>query len=478
MKQTLEKELKMTAPPGFALPRFPGTALEPRRFTSTYFDTEDLRLAGLGITLRRRVENRRGLWQLKIPRGVDRLEIEEPGGPLRPPRPISSLLMAAVREKPLGPVAKMRTSRTGLLVSRDSTRVAEIVIDSVDVLDGTRIARRFGELEVELLEGDDADLKDIEVALKASGADSSDGRPKVFQALDLPLPDKGGGSRKSDSDLRLIQIAISDQFRQILSHDPGTRVGDDPEDLHQHRVGIRRLRSFLGAARPMLDPDWVGTLRDELEWIGDLMNPVRDLDVMIPHLRMDLELLEPDEARRLEPLIQSMVQERAEARTSMLAGLESARYLALMETLEEATRSIKVRPDQPGLRTGAVNAFKKLRKAARRLEAQHDDELMHLVRRLAKKARYSAELLQNTAGKPVSKFISKSKGLQDVLGEHQDAVVAEARVREYLAQANDHLGAFAVGRLVERQAARRRAARADFPDAWRAVERSGRQAWR
>jgi CHAD domain-containing protein len=161
----------------------------------------------------------------------------------------------------------------------------------------------------------------------------------------------------------------------------------------------------------------------------------------------------------------------------MLAGLESARYIALMETLEEATRSIMVRPDQPGLKAGAVMEFKKLRKAARKLEAEHDDELMHRVRRLAKKARYSAELLQNTVGKPVSKFISKTKALQDVLGEHQDAVVAEARVREYLSEADDRLGAFALGRLVERQAARRRAARADFPDAWSAVERSGRQAW-
>ena len=75
MTKTLERELKFVVDDGFELPELPGAPLEPRHFVSTYLDTPGLRLAAAGITLRRRFENGRNLWQLKLPRGGDdRLE--------------------------------------------------------------------------------------------------------------------------------------------------------------------------------------------------------------------------------------------------------------------------------------------------------------------------------------------------------------------------------------------------------------------
>jgi len=59
-----------------------------------------------------------------------------------------------------------------------------------------------------------------------------------------------------------------------------------------------------------------------------------------------------------------------------------------------------------------------------------------------------------------------------VLGEHQDAIVAEARLRELLAKAPSSGAAFAAGRLVERERARKAAARAALPKAWRKLERA------
>jgi hypothetical protein len=97
VKETLERELKLVADPGFRLPELPGEALPSRVFTSTYWDTRDNRLARGGVTLRRRVEARRGLWQLKLPRGVARLELELPGGPAEPPEPVSELGRAGAR---------------------------------------------------------------------------------------------------------------------------------------------------------------------------------------------------------------------------------------------------------------------------------------------------------------------------------------------------------------------------------------------
>ena len=79
MKATLERELKLGAGPRFRLPALPGEPLAPRTLTNIYLDTPDHRLAVAGVTLRRRVEGRKSLWQLKLPQGKARLELELPG---------------------------------------------------------------------------------------------------------------------------------------------------------------------------------------------------------------------------------------------------------------------------------------------------------------------------------------------------------------------------------------------------------------
>src|SRR6185295_6012223 len=79
MKATLERELKLSAGPRFRLPHLPGEPLAPRTLTNIYLDTPDHQLAVAGVTLRRRVEGGKSLWQLKLPQGKARLELELPG---------------------------------------------------------------------------------------------------------------------------------------------------------------------------------------------------------------------------------------------------------------------------------------------------------------------------------------------------------------------------------------------------------------
>ena len=80
-------------------------------------------------------------------------------------------------------------------------------------------------------------------------------------------------------------------------------------------------------------------------------------------------------------------------------------------------------------------------------------------------------------GKHARRVAERAASLQDVLGEHQDAIVAEARLREVLARAPGSGAAFAAGRLVERERARRTAARAALPKAWRKLDRAADRAW-
>jgi CHAD domain-containing protein len=104
-----------------------------------------------------------------------------------------------------------------------------------------------------------------------------------------------------------------------------------------------------------------------------------------------------------------------------------------------------------------------------------DDEL-HAVRIETKRARYAAELAEPVLGKAGARFLRRAKVVQDVIGEHQDAFVAEARIRE-LAVSGGASAALAAGRLIERQGARKQAAREGLPGAWRAFVKAGRSAY-
>src|SRR5437660_961434 len=96
MRTTLEQELKLDVDGEFALPELAGDPLADRVFTSTYHDTPSRSLGRSGITLRRRLENGKSLWQLKLPRsgngGTTRAELKWLGGVLGPVRDLDVLL--------------------------------------------------------------------------------------------------------------------------------------------------------------------------------------------------------------------------------------------------------------------------------------------------------------------------------------------------------------------------------------------------
>ena len=73
---SLEREVKLEAPEGIRLDELGGEPIEPRRLTSVYYDTPDRRLLNAGLTLRRRSERGRAVWQLKLPRATGRMELQ------------------------------------------------------------------------------------------------------------------------------------------------------------------------------------------------------------------------------------------------------------------------------------------------------------------------------------------------------------------------------------------------------------------
>lgn len=478
MEGTIERELKLEVGPTFRLPKLPGEPLARRVLASVYYDTSDHRLAQHHVTLRRRTEKRRHRWQLKLPRGAARLELEARGAASEPPADVRRLLALYTRGAALVPMATLLTRRSGVMVHDLRGPVAEVVLDSVSVLDRGQVAQRFRELEVELTGGGtEQDLQNIGAVLRTAGARDGDARPKVFRVLGLDLPTEAKPLDASASALDHVLALLRAQLVAVQAHDPGTRLGTEPEELHRMRVAVRRLRAILRAARPMFEAEPLEALRAELAWLGEALGMRRDLDVMRDYLRDELATLEPVERRAGQRLLRRLEEAREEARLQLLKTLDDDRYFALLDRLEAFIAHPPVTSAEVALPDLAAREFKKLRKTVEALPETPGDADLHQVRIKGKRARYAAELAGPVVGRPAQRFVDKAKKLQDILGEHQDSVVAEGRLRELFDGVRGRSASFVAGRLVERQRARRLAARAEFASYWPKVERRGRKVW-
>jgi CHAD domain-containing protein len=465
VKETLEREVKLTPSAGFVMPELGGERLATRTFVSTYHDTDDLFLARHGLTLRHRVEAGAGVWQLKLPGAASRVELELPGTPARPPLELASLLLGFLRGRDVAPVARLRTRRE--VVRADG---AEIVDDSVSVLAGQRVTGRFRELEIELTDGDGKTLRRLERELRRAGAEpSAELRPKLHRALDLDAPRPLPAARRATAPAAALALALGEQARRLLLHDPGVRLGSDAEELHRLRVATRRLRALLRAGRELLDPAWSEPLRDELRWLGRALGPARDLDVLLGRLTADIASLDAAHDD-VAGLLEDLAAERAAARLVVVDALSSDRYLALLGTLDDAGR-----PQLSGVEQALGEVFRgewrRTRKAFARLGDDPPDEELHAFRIRVKRSRYAAELAEHELGKGAHSFLAAAKALQDVLGEHQDATVTGARLASWAAGGAAGDGATA---LLERERERQAEARAAWPAAWKALRRSAK----
>jgi CHAD domain-containing protein len=288
-------------------------------------------------------------------------------------------------------------------------------------------------------------------------------------------------SRPCDPTAHLLRAALDTRLRALVAHDPGTRVGEDPEELHQMRVAVRRMRATLKAARPLLERTWADDLRAELGWLGRALGPVRDADVLIERLRGRAAAFDEGNREAVETLIEALVDDRETARAEMLAVLGSRRYTALLRRLATAVSrplpTPRCRVAAPPLVELVRTEYRRLSKAVRAAGEDPPDEVLHDLRIRGKRLRYTGELAAASGRKPVRKLVESTVALQDVLGEHQDACVTQRRVMLLLDGLGDVVDvsvAFVAGRLVEREEVNRMATRQAWPAAWQQVQHQAR----
>jgi CHAD domain-containing protein len=269
----------------------------------------------------------------------------------------------------------------------------------------------------------------------------------------------------------VIRAALLASVSRWIHHDPGVRLGLDSEDVHQARVSTRRLRSDLGSFEALLDREWARALRAELRPFASALGAVRDLDVLLARLQARVAPLEPDEARAAAGLLAGLERERADARAELLARMRAPEYLALLDRCLGAAR-------EPALLEGADatacdalveglrSRWRRLERDVRRAGEAPAPEVLHAIRIRAKRCRYAAEALAGVDGKRVKALARALARLQDVLGEHQDAIIAASWLRRAGAHASDE-GRFAAGVLAGAELAAAEAARGGWRREWR-----------
>jgi CHAD domain-containing protein len=494
-----EHEWKADVPGDFVVPDLAGWETlqdDSVVLTATYWDTADLRLLSAGHTLRRRTasDGSEDGWTLKLARadhggdGTARDEIDDPSDADHPPRRLLDLVQAVLRRESVRPVAGIRTRRHRCrLRAPDSQGVVELADDRVTTTVDGRRGPAFRQLEAELAEGDHAALAAAVRLLRAAGAESSEQAPKLQRALKgrapapaLTVPELDRRATVED----LVRAALAGGARRLLAHDPGVRLGDDPEDVHQARVATRRLRSDLRTLAPLLDDFRVQGLRQELKWLGVRLGAVRDLDVLAARLRRDAEGLPDDDWPGAERLLERLADERHEAALLLRDVMVSSRYGALVESLHRLVRQPPLRSDlDPAARARGRarrllrRADRRVRRLARRLGTRPPETDLHELRKRAKGARYAAELVAPLAPGRVARMGRRMADLQDVLGTLQDTVVADEWLRRLRTDRLSDGEASAAARLRQAQAKARAKAHRRWRKAWRAASPERVRRW-
>jgi CHAD domain-containing protein len=461
---TTEVERKYDVPPDFAVPDLtavPGITSvdgpELLRLDATYYDTADLDLTRNHLTLRRRTGGHDAGWHLKRPSGADRTETTEPLTRSRAvPSSLADELRPVIGAALMAPIARIRNQRREWTV-RDANGTALALIAD-DTVTATALAappqtRSWRELEVELSDGPRELLDAIESQLREAGARRSTSPSKLAQALGDRYPASrpaahGRGARAVEAYLDEHRAAVRDNLPLVCS--------GDPDGVHDMRVAVRRLRSTLRTLRPVLDRDRTEPLRAELHWLAGCLGAVRDDDVLRRRLTHDLDTLVPDSV--LGP-IHARIDERltshaAGGREELDAALNSARYGDLMRSLD----SVAVPHVKPAkllhLTRKALQRADRRLKPARKATGIDQDTGLHDARKAYKRARYAVELVEPIAGEPAARLATRLRALQDVLGDHQDAVVARRLVRDLGVRAHlDGENAFTYGLMYAREAA-------------------------
>lgn len=467
-----------------------------QELAADYFDTDDLRLTRLGITLRRRSGGDDAGWHLKVPIAGARHEAHEPSTADRaPPGPLLEALDGVVRGRALSPLVTIRTSREVHRLRDDRGSVlAEVADDRVRAerwTPGDR-AMTWREWEIELVDGEAALLTRVSRRFEAAGAEAAAHASKLARALGGRGEAVGGASGEDGETHEhardVVWAHLRDLVAQLLRWD--VLVRRDVEDsVHQMRVTVRRLRSALATFRPMFDREQIEPLRAELKWLGLLLGDARDAEVLRDRIR---DLAEGEDPRLLDQgtiasAHHELTRRYRDHHDRLVRELRSSRYATLVDDMEHLVTDPPWTPGDDDHKAGVLR--KRVRhdwtrvvaavaRAEEVLDVEDRQRSLHEARKAAKRARYAAEPLVPIYGADAERFVKAVGKVQESLGDLNDALVAMQELQQLATSETpgDH-NTLTLGLLHTREQEAADESEARFKKAWRGAKRRKMLRW-
>lgn len=422
-----------------------------RELISSYFDTPELDLKAKGIALRVRKIGARRIQTMKVPgnkaTGFQHLiEYEQEIGQDEPDleridnKALQKFFARIGLQEKLTPAFTTEIKRR-ITVLRYGESEIEMALDQGSITAGERVMP-LHEVEFELRSGHPADILDLALEIHGQLPFSLERRSKAHRGYALstdetPVPVRASPvvlDRKAKTRDVFAEVAWN-CIDQIRANELPVLTSDDPEGLHQLRVGIRRLRSLFVLYRPFLSPEMLEPVIDELAWVQERLGPARDWDVFVGETLARVRKAMPDEDS-LTSLEQAATKMRAAHAGDSKAFVTDERYtlllLRLFKALEQGNVLAEGDKAADKVLDKTIPAFaasvldhhdSKVRKLASRVADLEIDDI-HRLRLRVKKMRYAAEFFKSLF--PAGKAKRRSKALaalQEALGAVNDAAV-------------------------------------------------------
>ena len=226
------------------------------------------------------------------------------------------------------------------------------------------------------------------------------------------------------------------QIDELGVREPGART-ERPDAVHRMRVACRRLRSSLATFGRLFTGSQAEHLRDELLWLGAVLGPVRDVEVLREHLHATAALVPVEDGldEMLAGLDRDLAQRSSQAHGELVVALDSSRYAAMVADLTAFADDPPwvAKPTTRHTLSALVGrACTRVDRAAEAAKGVHDmnGPELHEVRKAAKRARYAAEVAAPWAGPAARDLARRMEEVQEVLGSHQDSLMARGLLRD------------------------------------------------
>lgn len=339
-----------------------------------------------------------------------------------------------------------RTCQSFRILNVDEKTIGRLYLEQKKIKDKNRFKSINPDIEIRPVRGYTKEIKALlnKIPLKQPAA-----KGEHILARGLKVLNRFPGDYSSKFMIELapqetVQEALKKIYLNLLTtlrkNEDGIIKDIDIEFLHDFRVSVRRTRSALGQIKGILNERALQKAKNDFKYLGTATNKLRDLDVYLLKEEHYKEMLPIPLREYLNPFFDDLRTQRNAEHQTFVKILKSANYKRMIKEwqnfLSEEFLNIALSNKKEELiidrvRTVIWKRNRKVLEFGKNVFISASDELLHQLRIEGKKLRYLLEFFSSLFPAVKMQFlIKKLKRLQDNLGEFNDLVLQQKRLKD------------------------------------------------